>query len=173
MIKKQVTRRFAIVIMSVVVVSNAAAWELVPAGKNVPGSREIEDGRVDEAITLLALELETASKEDAAAVLVNLCVAYALKLDYAAALPYCDKAVADPQSSAIARNNRGVVRAASGDYRGAIRDFRKVSRHNGCNSSSDRDDVALETIAQRNLARARQRDAEALTVDSALTPNRD
>lgn len=132
----------------------AESWELRPAAAASPGSPEIEAGQPDDAIRVLVPALETASGVARLAVLENLCVAYALKQEYTTAMRFCDLAAAHGAAGAATFNNRGVVRAVTGDYRGAVRDFRRASCLPGCGTECD----AVRAMVRRNLDRLHLRE---------------
>ena len=135
----------------------AESWELRPAAVVVPGSAEIEAGQIDDAIRILTPELDTATGIARQATLANLCVAYAMKQEYAMAIRYCDRAAVQGEASATTLNNRGVVRAVTGDYRGAIQDFQKARCLFDCGMECDTD--SFRAVVRRNLDRALDRES--------------
>jgi len=132
----------------------AESWELRAMDENIVGSREILDGKIDDAIELLEQARENTRREDSG-VLGNLCVAHALKLEYAKALRYCSRAIHSTEADPMTYNNRGAVRAAMGDERGALRDFWQAGCTSTCGSSCVEDDNPARSVAQRNLQRLR------------------
>ena len=131
------------------------SWELRPAAADAPGTAEIEAGQIDEAIRILTGELESATGAVRLAVLQNLCVAYAMMQEYGAATRYCNRAVAHKEANAATLNNRGVVRAVTGDHRGAIRDFERAGHLADCGPDCDGGDVS--DVARQNLKRVLER----------------
>ena len=86
------------------------------------------------------------------------CVAHAMKLEYDTAMAYCEQAAGHSSASASALNNRGVLRAVTGDHRGAIRDFQRAGCMRSCGGGiCDADSV--RALVRRNLARVTQREA--------------
>ncbi|MFW2403124.1 MAG: tetratricopeptide repeat protein, partial [Gammaproteobacteria bacterium] len=73
-----------------------------------------------------------------------LCVAYTMLRDFSKASEYCEASVESGWSRGIAFNNRGVMKAARGDYEGAQRDFQSAIEGRGA-----------DNVARRNLERAR------------------
>ena len=147
----------AAAILLCAVSAGAESWELRSAADDAPGSPEIEAGRPDDAIRILAAQLDSATGITRLAVLENLCVAYAMKRAYDAAMRFCDQAAAHGAASATTLNNRGVVRAVTGDHRGAVQDFRKAACLPGCGIGCDAD--AARGMARRNLERMRERES--------------
>ncbi len=141
----------------------AESWELRSAEPSVPGSAEIETGRIDEAISILTRQLSSATTVDIA-ILDNLCVAYAIKLEYDTAMRYCNQALGYAPYRAVALNNRGVLRAVTGDNRGAIQDFRRASCLRSCDHSDVCDRQSLRATVLRNLARVSEREASSVYV---------
>ena len=145
----------AAVIPLITATAAAESWELRPAAAPSPGSAEIEAGRPDDAIRILIPALEAATARSRLAILENLCVAYALKQEYDKAMRFCNRAAADGAASATTLNNRGVVRAVSGDHRGAIRDFQRAGCLRDC--GIDCDTSGVRAALRRNLARLNER----------------
>jgi regulator of sirC expression with transglutaminase-like and TPR domain len=136
----------------------AETWELRPAAGDVAGSAEIEAGRIDDAIRILMLELDSRASDTHLAVLENLCVAHTLRVEYDTAMRYCDQAAGHSSASATTLNNRGVLRAIMGDHHGAIQDFRRAGCLRSCGGGDCEGDSA-QALARRNLARVKQREA--------------
>ena len=145
----------ATVIPLITATAAAESWELRPAAAPSPGTLEIEAGRPDDAILILIPALDAANGRSRLAILENLCVAYALKQEYGTALQYCNRAAADGAASATTFNNRGVVRAVSGDNRGASRDFQRAGCLPDC--GNDCDSSGVRAALRRNLARLNER----------------
>jgi len=153
-----------VVVMALLLVSatvSAESWELRPAADDAPGSAEIEAGRIDDAIRILMLELDSRAGDTRLPILDNLCVAYAMKLEYDTAMRYCDQAAGHSSASAATLNNRGVLRAVMDDHRGAIQDFRRAGCLRSCGRGDDCEADSVRALVRRNLARVRQRDASA------------
>ena len=127
----------------------ADSWELRPAAHNAPGSADIEAGRIDDAIRLLTPKLESTNGVVRLAILQNLCIAHAMKQEYELAIRYCDLAVGQSDVDAANLNNRGVVRAVTGDHRGAIQDFRRAGCLHDCSGDCGADDI--REVSRRNL----------------------
>lgn len=139
--------------------AGAASWELRHSAGDVPGSPEIEAGDIESAIRVLLLEVDSAASDTHLAVLENLCVAYAIKLEYDTAMRYCDQAVGHSSASASTFNNRGVLRAVIDDHRGAIQDFRRASCMRNCSRGRTCDADSVQASIRRNLARVKQRES--------------
>ena len=140
----------------------AESWELQPAERGTPGSADIEAGRLDHAIRLLTQAVESGQSDEDPALLENLCVAHAMKLEYEQAMRYCNIAVGHPASGASALNNRGVLRAAMGDGRGAVRDLKRASCMQRCSRRAACGDDSLQALVRRNLLRALRRSGSSM-----------
>lgn len=92
---------------------------------DVPGLEEIEAGHYDAAIDILTSRRADDTRPLLDDELSTLCAAYIMARRFREATPVCDDAVAVHDSDA-AYNNRGVVRAYTGDVDGALRDFSRV-----------------------------------------------
>lgn len=92
---------------------------------DVPGLEEIEAGRYDAAIDILTSRRADDTEPLLDDELSTLCAAYIMARRFDEATPVCEDAVAVHESDA-AYNNRGVVRAYTGDVDGAQRDFSRV-----------------------------------------------
>ena len=136
--------------------ASAESWELRAVEGVGLGSEQIEAGQIDEAVRILATALDSNADSQKAAILANLCVAFALKLEYAAARRYCDQATSHPQACPIAFNNRGVVRAVTGDERGAIQDFQRATCLRSCRLAGLDERESVHAVARRNLGRVSQ-----------------
>lgn len=115
---------FAAVTVIYVIAGATAAAETYPfrvAFENVPGAAELEAGDIDAGIEKLEREIEDGDA-DTGFVLATLCGAYVLDGSLHKAERTCDRAVTQyPGETAF--NNRGVLRAFNGDFRGAEADF--------------------------------------------------
>lgn len=138
--------------------ASADSWELRPAAGDAPGSAQIEAGQIDTAIEILSEELESAIGPTRLAVLQNLCVAYAMKREYDTATRYCDRAAAHKEANAETFNNRGVVRAVTGDHRGAKQDFERATCLADC--GPDCDSTGIGDVVEQNLQRVLERTAK-------------
>jgi hypothetical protein len=139
-------------------VATGESWELRPAEGGVPGSAEIEAGRVDDAIQILTSKLDAGVTSIDLTILDNLCVSHALKLEYDVAMRYCNAAMGNSSGRARALNNRGVLRAVMGDRRGAMLDFRRASCLRDCERDDFCNEDSLHATVLRNLARLKNRD---------------
>ena len=110
---------------------NANASDYFPfrvAFEDVPGVAEITSGQVSEGIEILKQELDN-DDANKGYVLATLCGAYILESSLEEATQVCTDAV-DTFPGETAFNNRGVLRAFSGDFEGAKEDFdRARPRH--------------------------------------------
>ncbi|MGI9331001.1 MAG: hypothetical protein ACR2QB_09835 [Gammaproteobacteria bacterium] len=99
----------------------------------VYGTRDLESGDYDQAISKLERWHRWARNSQLlrGPVLINLCVAYTAKREFAAAEEFCDAAVENGRSLAVAYNNRGVMNAARGDYLAAVMDFESARNRGG------------------------------------------
>jgi len=90
----------------------------------VPGIEAIEAGNYDKALDILEGRRQQRAEliEDE---LSTLCAVYIVKRDLHSARRVCDEAVTVHDSEA-AYNNRGVLRACTGDTAGALRDFSRI-----------------------------------------------
>ena len=93
--------------------------------ERVPGTEEIEAGNLQAGIKVLEDELAQIELESSGAILATLCAAYIVNRSLDKAERVCDKAVEiDPTKTAY--NNRGVLRALTGNLFGAREDFERV-----------------------------------------------
>jgi len=95
------------------------------AFENVPGAQEIEAGNLKAGIRVLENRLNDIGQDNRGALLATLCAAYIIDDAMHKAEHVCNKAV-EINATASAYNNRGVYRAATGDYFGARMDFARV-----------------------------------------------
>ena len=170
--KISLTGTVALFIFLTSAAARGESWELRPAEGAVPGSAEIEAGRIDDAIRILTSRLDAGVTSIDLTILDNLCVAHALKLEYDVAMRYCNAAMGKSSGRARALNNRGVLRSVMGDPRGAMLDFRRAS----CLRSCDRDDIcnedSLHATVLRNLMRLKNRDDSPQYVATMFWPRR-
>lgn len=101
--------------------SRADVFPFRVAFENVPGVEEITSGKVREGIEILQQALE-AGDADKGYVLATLCGAYIIDSSLEEAARVCTDAV-EMSPGETAYNNRGVLRAFSGDFEGAREDF--------------------------------------------------
>jgi tetratricopeptide (TPR) repeat protein len=94
----------------------------------VPGAEAVEAGNLQAGIQELEHELAKSDLESSADVLATLCAAYIVNRSLDKAERACDKAL-EIKPSKTAYNNRGVLRAAKGDFSGAREDFDRVRPH--------------------------------------------
>lgn len=88
----------------------------------VPGTAEVESGRIELGIALLQAELGKADPNDRGDILTTLCAAYIVARAFDDARYPCNKAV-EIGATYAALNNRGVFRAFTGDLAGARQDL--------------------------------------------------
>jgi len=91
------------------------------AFENVPGVVEITSGNVSDGIEILKQELDN-DEANQGHVLATLCGAYIIDSSLEEASQVCTDAV-DKFPGETAYNNRGVLRAFTGDFKGAREDF--------------------------------------------------
>lgn len=110
--------------MALVAVSVPGMAENYPfrvAFENVPGAAELEAGDVEAGIEILE-NLVDDHRVNTGHVLATLCGAYIMDVSLEKAERVCDRAVAEHPGE-TAYNNRGVLRAFNGDFRGAQADL--------------------------------------------------
>ncbi len=139
-------------------VSDAERWELRTAPDTVPGTLEIESGKIDKAIRISKVQLPHVGQRKKVAVLTNLCIGHILsdKLDQAE--EFCDRAVERPNDKAVSYNNRGVLKILQGDYEGAMQDFASATNSGcffECSNVSDTPKDLPRSVAQRNFGKAK------------------
>ena len=140
--------------------SRADSWELRTVAKEVPGTREIESGKVEKAIRISKVRLSITPENLKVAVLTNLCIGYVVMRDIDQAEQYCDQAASKPKQRAVTYNNRGVLRVLQGDYEAARGDFTIAAQagcFNGCDPTIAAHHDRPRAVAQRNLATADNR----------------
>lgn len=122
---------FPVVFCFVVAGGDAARAEDFPfrvALGDLPGVDEVTSGNLAEGIDILLKQLDT-EQVDRDYVLATLCGAYILDMSLEKAAQACTDAV-EIFPGAIALNNRGVLRAFTGDFQGARDDFGRVRPEN-------------------------------------------
>ena len=115
---------YSILFVALMALSSSSYADYFPfrvAFENVPGVAEITSGNVSQGIEILRQELEN-ENADAGHVLATLCGAYIIDSSLEEAAQVCTDAV-DKFPGETAFNNRGVLRALTGDFEGARRDF--------------------------------------------------
>jgi len=140
--------------------SHADGWELRTVNKEVPGTREIESGKVEKGIQISKIYLTRIPAPQKVAVLTNLCIGHILISDFAAAEQYCDQAVAHKLESAVTQNNRGVLKALQGNVAAAQSDFwaaANIGCDAPCNTQASASGKRPRQVAQRNLEMAESR----------------
>ncbi len=162
----------ALLLVALPSVSSAEAWELRTAPDTVPGTREIESGQIDKALRISEIQLPHTSQFKKVAVLTNLCIGYILSNDFEQAEDYCDRAVAQPNETAVSHNNRGILKMLQGDHGSAMQDF-AIAVKTGCvgacsTSEAVRQDLP-RSVARRNFKKAQTQVAEAGKNDSSET----
>lgn len=114
----------AVLSLALIAASPASRADEFPfrvAFENVPGVEEITSGDVTEGIAILERALENGDA-DKGYVLATLCGAYIIHSSLEEASLVCTDAV-EMSPGETAYNNRGVLRAFSGDFEGAREDF--------------------------------------------------
>lgn len=101
--------------------ANAETFPFRVAFENVPGAAELEAGDIGTGIEILEQQLDS-DDADTGFVLATLCGAYVIAGTLHKAEQICQQAVAQYPGE-TAYNNRGVLRAFNGDFRGAEADF--------------------------------------------------
>ncbi|MCH8060572.1 MAG: hypothetical protein IIA11_08955 [Proteobacteria bacterium] len=158
----------ALLLATIPTISNAEAWELRTTPNAVPGTLEIESGKIDKAIRISNVWLSHVVKQKKVAVLNNLCIGYILSKKFDQAEVYCDRAVERRNYKTVSYNNRGVLRALQGDYEGAVQDFADASNAgcvNGCSNAAPKDLQRPRAVAMRNFDRAEYHPKAARTVN--------
>ena len=158
----------ALLLATIPSISNAEAWELRTTPNAVPGTLEIESGKIDKAIRISNVWLPHVVQQKKVAVLNNLCIGYILNKDFEQAEEYCDRAVDRRNYKTVSFNNRGVLRALQGDYEGAVQDFASASNAgcaNGCSKVIPKDLQQPRAVAMRNFDRAEYHPKAARTVN--------
>lgn len=104
------------------------SYELRLDQSHLNGAKELQLGEIDRAIKYMSGEYKRAglSKRNLLPIAIGLCAAYIMKADAEQATVYCDAAVDANSTSALARNNRGVLNASKGDLGAAKTDFEKA-----------------------------------------------
>lgn len=136
---------------------------------NAPGGIEIEAGAYDAAIAAASSAIWQHDAESKLIAATNLCVAYTVKRELEGAYAACAKALTlarradnaagarlrESYATARALTNRGVLRAVTGDSRGAAADFREAERLSGNWAAPSRNLAYLESSPTHRLAMAR------------------
>ncbi|MFQ6006033.1 MAG: hypothetical protein ACE5OQ_11070 [Woeseia sp.] len=95
------------------------------AFERVPGAEDIDAGNIQAGIKVLVNQLNQIERWNRGDVLATLCAAYIVELSLDKAERACNEAVEiDPTETAY--NNRGVLRAFTGNLSGAREDFDRV-----------------------------------------------
>lgn len=121
-----------------------------------PAANAILAGRIDDAIAYLEQRIslpENSTLDE----LSSLCAAHVLNRDFKAAKAVCDHAV-EKDASALAYNNRGVLRAHLGDLNGSIDDFAKIRvlQHEYARYISQMTEGNARIMATRNFEMVRR-----------------
>ncbi len=141
-------------------VSIADDWELHTTSDAVPGTREVESGKIAKAIRISEMHLSHASPANKVAVLTNLCIGYILSKNFDQAEAYCDLAVSRANEKTVSYNNRGVLKALQGDYSAAMQDFESAVNSDCLGECSVTTNVPADLprpAARRNLKRMESR----------------
>ena len=158
-------------------ISNADTWELRTTPIAVPGTAEIESGKIDKAVRLSIAWLPHVTDRKEVAVLSNLCIAHILKKEFERAEDYCEQAVTTGDDEVVSYNNRGILRAMQGDFDGAAEDF-TVATEKGCNDGCSevvfKDLKRPGAVAMRNRGRAEMLAQAAIEADkNQVAANKD
>lgn len=141
-------------------VSIADGWELHTTSDAVPGTKEVESGKIAKAIRISEVHLSHASPENKVAVLTNLCIGYILSNDFGQAEKYCDQAVSRSNENTVSYSNRGVLNALQGDFSAAMQDFESAVNSDCLGECSVATNVPADLprpTARRNLERMESR----------------
>ena len=111
-----------VVLMTFSSTSYADYFPFRVAFENIPGVEALSSGRVDEGIEILEQQLDGAMAINRGYILATLCGAYIIDSSLNKAASVCDVAV-DENPGETSYNNRGVLRAFTGDFEGAREDF--------------------------------------------------
>lgn len=142
------------------------AFELVPHNSYVSGVEYIDTGNYARAVKKLESSLRGNTQANATRtpILIDLCVGYTMLRDFSKASEYCEASVELGWSRGIAFNNRGVMKAARGDYEGAQRDFQASVDGRGADNIARRN---LE-LTQTRLIAMRSKDSTPENFDGEL-----
>ena len=149
-----------IVVATLPSISHADAWELRTVDKEVPGTREIESGRIEKGIQISKFYLTRIPSPYKVALLTNLCIGYILMDNFAKAEHYCDRAVARKFERAVTHNNRGVLQALQGNVAAAQSEFStaaEIGCDAPCSTNVKASGVFPRQVARRNLQLAESR----------------
>lgn len=138
-------------------VSFADGWELRTSMTTVPGTRELESGKIAKAIRISKVYLPHVTHQKRVAVLTNLCIGYILSRELDQAETYCGEAVEIPSDRTVSYNNRGILKALQGDYSGAVQDLNDAVAAGCLNSCDNAENAPADLprpVARRNLDRA-------------------
>lgn len=135
-------------------ISSAQNWELRVADTNVPGTSEIESGKIDKAIRISEAHLPHAMREQKVAVLTNLCIAYIHQANFIRATDYCNRATQQSNERSVSFNNRAMLKVVKGDLAGAAEDL-TIAISAGClgkcSEPKNVPDNLPRMVARRNL----------------------
>ncbi len=115
----------ALLTLALSTVSIADSYTLSVVYAEGPGTEEYEAGNLDAAIEVLESREKMADNDYVGEEMATLCAFYILKRNFDAARETCSAAIEIDQS-AVAYNNRGVLRVHLGDTVGALEDFDRV-----------------------------------------------
>ena len=125
---RRITRAPTLIVAAAMLLGNpsfADTSSFRVAFERVPGSEEIEAGNMQAGIKVLEDQLAQIELESSGDILATLCGAYIVDRSLDKAGRVCDKAIEiDPTKTAY--NNRGVLRALTGNMSGAREDFERV-----------------------------------------------
>lgn len=157
----------ALLLATIPAASSAEGWELRTAPDAVPGTAEIESGKIEKAIRISEIQLSHVGQRKKVAVLTNLCIGHILSNQLNLAEEFCDLAVERPNDKAVSYNNRGVLKILKGDHEGAMQDFASASNAGCFNDCSDVNNAPKDvprSVALRNFSKAKYQ-ARAATTD--------
>lgn len=153
-IRRPMIALLAVGTLALASLASASPFELRAGMPSVPGTAEFEAGNVDQAIEKLEAVVGKAQGQRKGSMLSTLCAAYIVKGDLGTATSYCDESVRFGQR--IAHNNRGVLRALQGDFKGADSDFSIAAKKTYAYYDA-KVTTARREVAERNAKRTQER----------------
>lgn len=138
--------------------ADTPAFKLQTTDRTMYGTAQVDQGHFADGAQRLErmLQLVGTSRDLRQPALNDLCVAYTMLRDFAAAQARCQESVDNGRSTGLALNNRGVMRIAAGEYEAGVQDFAAALAAGGA-----------RRVATQNLSLAQQRVAELRAKDSA------
>ena len=147
----------ALVLAVIPAKSRADYWELRSTHMTVPGTHEIEAGKIEKGIRISKNWLSHIDKRKKVGVLTNLCVGFIVKKDFEQAAQHCNAAIRESGSKSVTYNNRGVLMAMQGRYEEAEQDFAAASTSScddKCSDAAPQNTQHPRAVAMRNLEKA-------------------